>query len=550
MREFELPEGWYEVPLGDIANWGSGGTPSRKNESFYQGSIPWIKTGELGPRYIYDSEEKISADAIQNSSAKIFPKGSIAIAMYGATIGKTSIFGIDAATNQACAVAYPYESILFKNFLYYLFLNEKDAFIAKGKGGAQPNISQAIIKDHVIPLPPLAEQHEIAARLDTLLAQVDAAKARLDGIPALLKRFRQSVLAAAVSGKLTEGWRKEKSNSQPLFKLSTAFEIDDFGHELNEIPDTWKWTALGNYAKCSRGRFSIRPRNDPTCFGGSYPFIQIGDLPKNGGFISSYHQTLNEKGFAVSKMFSEGTIVIAIVGATIGNTGILNQSMCFPDSLVGIETNNPISNQFIDFYLRSEKQKIRTISYAGGGQPNIKLETLNQYPIPLPPLEEQAEIVTRVEALFAFADQIEARVKAAQAQVNQLTQAILAKAFRGELTAAWRAQHPELISGENSAEALLARIQAERSQSDKPAKKGGKPAKKIRPPKSEAPQDAGGDDLPAGLLNLPGLVLPEVVEAGRSPLEIKFKASNQGGQRIVYNSYQSERFTIDSRERV
>ena len=115
------------------------------------------------------------------------PKGSVVLAMYGATIGKTSILGLDATTNQACGVGHPINGATFTEFLYYFLRNEKDAFIAKGKGGAQPNISQALIKDHEIALPPLAEQKVIADKLDELLAQVESTKARLDAIPAILK---------------------------------------------------------------------------------------------------------------------------------------------------------------------------------------------------------------------------------------------------------------------------------------------------------------------------------------------------------------------------
>jgi type I restriction enzyme S subunit len=97
----ELPEGWAQTTLATVAVWGSGGTPSRKREDYFKGEIPWIKTGELGKKTIRNAEEKITKEAVKNSSAKIFPKGSVAIAMYGATIGKTSILGIDASSNQA-----------------------------------------------------------------------------------------------------------------------------------------------------------------------------------------------------------------------------------------------------------------------------------------------------------------------------------------------------------------------------------------------------------------------------------------------------------------
>jgi len=118
--EMTLPEGWIKTDLGSIAQWGSGGTPSRKNSEYYGGTIPWVKTGDLGPKVIKSVDEYITAEAVKNSSAKFFPKNSVAIAMYGATIGKTSILGIDATTNQACAVAIPQSEITSTAFLYYL----------------------------------------------------------------------------------------------------------------------------------------------------------------------------------------------------------------------------------------------------------------------------------------------------------------------------------------------------------------------------------------------------------------------------------------------
>ena len=209
-----IPESWFVTPLETIATWGSGGTPSRKTAAYYGGNVPWIKTGDLGDKVVTNASEFITDEAVKNSSAKWFPKGSVVLAMYGATIGKTSILGLDATTNQACGVGHPIEGVTFTEFLYYFLRNEKDAFIAKSKGGAQPNISQALIKAHDIALPPLAEQKVIADKLDELLAQVESTKTRLDAIPAILKSFRQSVLAAAVSGELTEEWRGKNSGCE------------------------------------------------------------------------------------------------------------------------------------------------------------------------------------------------------------------------------------------------------------------------------------------------------------------------------------------------
>ena len=211
-----LPTEWVETTLDNIADWGSGGTPSRNNEDYYGGNIPWVKTGDLGDKLIIKPSEYITELGLKNSSAKLFPKGSVAIAMYGATIGRTSILGIDATTNQACAVGNPKPNITTSDFLYYFLINEKDDFIAKGKGGAQPNISQALIKEHVVYFPPFAEQKEIVDRLDKLLAQVEATQAHLARIPDIIKRFRQSVLATAVSGELTEEWR---DNNEYMYRI-------------------------------------------------------------------------------------------------------------------------------------------------------------------------------------------------------------------------------------------------------------------------------------------------------------------------------------------
>ena len=196
----DLPAGWENTTLECIAAWSSGGTPSRTMPAYYQGSIPWIKTGELGPRIISFTEESISDQAIAASSAKVFPKGSVALAMYGATIGKASILGVDAATNQACAVGVP--TATTSEYLYYYLLSQASHFVDAGKGGAQPNISQGIVKSWAIHLPPLAEQTRIVEKLEELLSDLDAGVAELRAAQRKLAQYHQSLLKAAVEGAL------------------------------------------------------------------------------------------------------------------------------------------------------------------------------------------------------------------------------------------------------------------------------------------------------------------------------------------------------------
>ncbi len=156
---------WKEEKLGELFEITSGGTPSRDNPDFFSGNIPWFKTGDLKSYRLTNSEEFITQEALENSAAKIFPKDTVLLAMYGATIGAAGILSIEAATNQACAAFLPSKHVN-PEFLYYFFLHNKQQLINKGVGGAQPNLSGRLLKDLKIPLPPLEVQKKIAAVLE------------------------------------------------------------------------------------------------------------------------------------------------------------------------------------------------------------------------------------------------------------------------------------------------------------------------------------------------------------------------------------------------
>lgn len=192
---------WALVRLGDVITWSSGGTPSRKHPEYYSGDIPWVKTGELNNTYIYDTSEKITKDAIAQSSAKALPVNTVLLAMYGATIGKVGILGVEAATNQACACGICSEWVDHR-FLFYYLQSQKSSFIRSGKGGAQPNISQTIIKQHEFPLPSLPEQQEIVRILGRLLAREQRARQAAEETLAAIDRMKQSILARAFRGEL------------------------------------------------------------------------------------------------------------------------------------------------------------------------------------------------------------------------------------------------------------------------------------------------------------------------------------------------------------
>ena len=173
LDDFQLPDNWCWVSLGNIGKWQSGATPSRMQKDYYGGEIPWLKTGDLNDGFINIIPETITQKALEETSVKLNPKGSVLVAMYGATIGKIGILSFPAATNQACCACVDFYGIE-QMYLFYYLLSQKDYFVRLGGGGAQPNISKEKIIETMIPLPPKAEQLRIVAKIEEVFKALDA----------------------------------------------------------------------------------------------------------------------------------------------------------------------------------------------------------------------------------------------------------------------------------------------------------------------------------------------------------------------------------------
>ena len=159
------------VKLGDIFEIGSGGTPAKSHPEYYNGDIPWVKTGDLKSEYLFEVENFITEEGVENSSAKMYEKDTVLIAMYGATIGATSILKMSACTNQACAAFKKNEKVI-PEYLYYFLKSKKEKFVKDGVGGAQPNISVGYLKKTEMELPLLKEQRKIVDILDRISEMV------------------------------------------------------------------------------------------------------------------------------------------------------------------------------------------------------------------------------------------------------------------------------------------------------------------------------------------------------------------------------------------
>jgi type I restriction enzyme S subunit len=321
-----------------------------------------------------------------------------------------------------------------------------------------------------VAIPPIAEQRRIVAAIERLLEKVASARERLERVPLTLKRFRQAVLAAACSGRLTADWRTSHSGRVPAVE-SIATTLNGMRKrifdrtELPSIPESWSWIALPETGELNRGRSRNRPRNAPHLYGGAYPFIQTGDIANSGGLITTHTQTYSEAGLEQSRLWPAGTVCITIA-ANIADSAILSYPACFPDSVVGARPNPKISSpEYLEFFMRTARDNLAAFAPATA-QANINLAILGELAVPIPPLEEQQVIVCRVSSFLALANTIEQRAKSALQRVEMLTQSILAKAFRGELvpTEAELAQREG--RGYEPASELLARLK--RATDDRP----------------------------------------------------------------------------------
>lgn len=403
------------------------------------------------------------------------------------TIGNVAIVGCftDFAIKNVALFKNNEILILPKIAMYWLKSDIYQKYLQQNiKGGTQKFISLGSLRESPIPLIPLAEQQEIVRQLDIMLAQVEQIKARLDVIPIILKKFRQSVLADAVSRKLTEEWREQNKNSIPDFeglKVQKSILIKNknikkdlevlTAEQLFDLPISWNNLALQSFAsKITDGEHSTPKREEVGHYLLSARNVRDGYIDlTNVDYVGA------EEFFKLRKRCdpNKGDVLISCSGS-VGRITLVdkdNEYVMVRSAALVKTLGEFVNNKFLMFVLQSPYlQKQITEKSKSTAQSNLFLGQIKELSIPYPSLQEQIEIVRQVEILFRKAAAIEMAVQSAQKRVNLLTQSILAKAFSGELTAEWRAQHQDLITGVNSAEALLAKIQAEQKMS-KPVKK-------------------------------------------------------------------------------
>lgn len=385
---------WQMRPLGELATTTSGGTPSRTRKDYYGGSIPWVKSGELNDDYIFDTEERITEAGLKSSSAKLFPSGTVLIALYGATVGKTSILRIDASTNQAVCGITPGPD-LDGGYLRYHLISLRRELLSHRYGGAQPNISQQIVRNQKIAFPPLPEQKKIAHILSTVQRAIEAQERIIQTTTELKKALMHKLF--------TEGLRHEPQKQT----------------EIGPVPESWEVVPLATLIRSTlqNGAFVQKPQT-----GKGFLFANVVDMYRETHLNLSSLERLDVPADSISQYWlKDGDILV--VRSSLKREGIgqncvarnLSESVFYDCHLIRVQTDpRKLVPEFLSTFWRSDIGKNDLVLRSK----TTTMTTINQQGIskalvPVAPIDEQSEIVDLLET-------VDAKIRGHRAQKQQL----------------------------------------------------------------------------------------------------------------------------------
>lgn len=423
-----IPSGWRRVPLTDVAELGTGHTPSRQHPEYWDGDIAWIGIKDAGAHHggvIEDTAQHVTRLGLENSAARLLPRHTVCLSRT-ASVGYVVKMGRDMATSQDF-VTWTCGEALDPDFLMRALLAEGQDIRRFGEGSTHTTIYFPEVKAFCIDLPPAAEQRRIVAKLDALTAKLSRARAALDSAHRLQQRIRLSVL------------------SQAFLKYA-----GDCSLKLEEV--------------CRVGTGSTPKRGDSRYYeGGTIAWVTSGVV--NQKLVTTPTELITETAIRETncKVFPAGSLLVAMYGEgkTRGKVSKLAIAAATNQALAVLHDFDEarVDPRWISFFLEARYQETRREA-AGGVQPNLNLGIVKAIPLPVPPLVEQHAAIGMIDLAFERADRLNAEVTGARALIDRLESAILAKAFRGEMVP----QNPK----DEPASALLDRLRIKRASSPMP----------------------------------------------------------------------------------
>lgn len=481
-----LPIGWVAERVREVFDSFGGGTPNRAVSEYWSGRIPWLSSSDIKTHRIASAAESISKSGLENSSAKMCGAGSVLVVVRSGILAHTLPVGVlecPAAINQDIKCFDSGNNDLNAWLALALRHSANNILALNREGTTVQSVKYDTLKEFVLPIPPLAEQKRIVAKVEEVATRLKVSCEHLSTASLILKRVRQAVLAAACSGGLTEDWREKNPDVESakllLRRLKETHEVAGVGHggkaaaptedvhtlSEDDVPESWAISEL--MVLCEPGRpitYGIL-KPGPNLPNG-VPYVRVADFPGDRLNLTGIRKTSREIAHEYRRStLRRGDLLLSIRG-TAGR-------VCrVPDALDGanitqdtvrISVHPELCTDYIEIYLRCQSvQKRLESALKGVAVRGVNVGDVRALQVALPPLAEQYEIVRRVEALLKLADAIEARVVVATKRAEKMTQAILAKAFRGELAPT----EAELARREGRdyepASVLLERIRAER----------------------------------------------------------------------------------------
>lgn len=508
----ELPNGWVETTLGELSVWGSGGTPSRANPAYFGGAIPWVTISDLNDGIISRTFASITDAGLENSAAKLAPVGSILVALYG-SIGKLGIAGVPLTTNQAIAYSFPNESAFDSKFLFHYLHSERENLLVLGSGVTQKNIYLGDVKAYRFPLAPRAEQTRIVEKLDELLSDLDAGVAELKAAQKKLGQYRQSLLKAAVEGALTAEWRAARKVGAGDTALETGAQLLEsvlterrarweakqrakFAEQgktlpkdwqakypepvppnttdLPELPKGWVWASVDQLTAEQKYGSSSKTNEDST----GVPILRMGNIQDGDLDFSNLKYLPADHDEFPGFYLQDGDLLFNRTNSPelVGKTAVYRSQMSpcsFASYLISVRFSQSFIPELASTFINSAygKHWIKSVVVQQVGQANVNGSKLSALAIPLPPFEEQKEIVS---SLHAQTNEIVEQLKNVDTSLKQSAaqrKNILKAAFSGQLVP----QDPN----DEPASMLLERIRAERTMRDAVKKPRGRKAKEL-----------------------------------------------------------------------
>lgn len=440
----ELPEGWVSRPLPDILTINppkptADALPAATAVSFVP--MPAVNAargvidgamekpfGEVRKAYTAFAD----GDVLLAKITPCFENGKAAVASglkNGLGFGSSEFF-----------VLRPHGAVLPKYVFHFVRQQSfRDEGAEKMNGAVgQARVPADFLRSIELPVPPLAEQKRIVEKIEALLADVNRARDRLANVPGILKRFRQAVLAAACSGRLTEEWRGTNRREPAAACLTRVLGMLPTSEPDSSLPDTWAWVSLGALVTSLRMGTTVPPGNEAT----QYPVLRSSSVRSGAVDLDDVKYLAAADSRNPENFINEGDLLFTRLSgsleyvancAVVGDVG--NRRVQYPDRLFRAQLRDPSWGPYVEACFGSPplRKSLAIASKSSAGHQRISMGALTEFRIPFPPTAEQAEILHVMRSLLAVADDIERRVAQASAQVDKLPQTILSRAFSGEL---------------------------------------------------------------------------------------------------------------------